>query len=558
MNVFDLAARITLDRSQYDEELNDAGQDLEGFGTRLKKGLGNAAKIGGAAIAAVTAAGVAITKAVLDGAAKTAEYGDNIDKMSQKLGISAQAYQEWDAILQHSGASIDSMQRGMMTLAAAAENGSEAFEQIGLSQEQVAKMNQEELFAAVIEGLQGIEDEGKRAVLAQKLLGGSAKELGALLNTSAEDVEEMRKRVHELGGVMSDEAVKAAASYQDSLQDMTTAFKGLSRGLFTQFMPSITTVMDGLTEIFAGNSEEGIGLISTGIDDLVTNITDKLPEFIDLGLGILGALGNAIIDNLPKLMESAGMIIGQIIAGIVSALPRIIEQAPEIIAAIVSGLSAAWPEIKAAGGELLSMLWEGIVASWGWFTGVVSEQFGLVKDNLTQTWEEMKNNANEKWQNLVTSVTQKIDTLKTNIKTRFDNIKTTIKNIIDKIKGFFNFEWELPHIKLPHFAISPSGWKFSDLLQGSIPTLGIEWYKKAYDEPYVFTKPTVVPGFGDGVGGEMVYGRDNLMRDIREAMGDGNVTINVYPSKGQSPEEIAKEVERVFVARSRQRRLLNA
>ena len=38
-----------------------------------------------------------------------AAYGDNIDKMSQKMGMSAEAYQEWDAVMQHSGTSMEAM-----------------------------------------------------------------------------------------------------------------------------------------------------------------------------------------------------------------------------------------------------------------------------------------------------------------------------------------------------------------------------------------------------------------------------------------------------------------
>ena len=63
--------------------------------------------------------------AFLKGAGDVAAYGDNIDKMSQKMGMSATAYQEWDAILQHSGASIETMKTGMKTLATAAETGND-------------------------------------------------------------------------------------------------------------------------------------------------------------------------------------------------------------------------------------------------------------------------------------------------------------------------------------------------------------------------------------------------------------------------------------------------
>lgn len=400
MDVFDLVAKIVLDQSEYDKGLDESGKKMEGFGDKLKSGLGIAAKAGGAAIAAVGAAGVALTKTVMDGAAEAAAYGDNIDKMSQKMGISAEAYQEWDAILQHSGSSIDGMQRGMMTLSNAVVKGSDAFQKLGLSQEQVASMNQEDLFAAVIEGLQGMEEGAERTALAQELLGGAAKELGPLLNTSAEDTEAMRQRVHELGGVMSNEAVKAAAAYQDSLQDMQTAFGGLKRGLMSEFMPSITKVMDGLTEIFSGDSDKGIAMISEGVDELVTTISDKLPEFLDLGMSILDSLIDAIVANLPKLLGTAGELIGKLIAGIISFLPELIRQAPEIIKAIIKGLVAAWPEIKSAGGDLVNMLGDGLEAAFWWLVDLGGQVVDRIVEGISNAWSGLVNWFNGLWNGL--------------------------------------------------------------------------------------------------------------------------------------------------------------
>ena len=221
MDVFDLVAKLTLDSSEYEKGLDDS----ESKGSSFVKGIKTAAKGVGIAVAAVTTATAAAGGAFINGAGKVAEYGDNIDKMSQKMGLSAEKYQEWDAILRHSGSSIDSMKASMKTLATAAETNSDAFEKLGISQEQLASMSQEELFEATISGLQNVSDTTERTYLAGKLLGRGATELGALLNTSAEDTEKMRQRVHELGGVMSDEAVKASAKYKDSLQDMTTAFQ---------------------------------------------------------------------------------------------------------------------------------------------------------------------------------------------------------------------------------------------------------------------------------------------------------------------------------------------
>ena len=222
---------------------NEAESAGKSGGIKLGNALGTGMKAAGATIAAAGAAVAGITSSFISASGAAAEYGDNIDKMSQKMGISAEAYQEWDAIMQHSGTSIEALKPSMKTLAQQAEKGSDAFQKLGISEEEVATLSQEDLFARVISGLQGMEEGTERTAITAQLLGKGATELGALLNTSAEETQAMRDRVHELGGVMSDEAVKAAAAYQDQLQDMQTAFSGLSRNLMSEFLPDMTNVM---------------------------------------------------------------------------------------------------------------------------------------------------------------------------------------------------------------------------------------------------------------------------------------------------------------------------
>ena len=223
---------------------------------------------------------------------------------------------------------------------------------------------------------------------------------------------------------MSDEAVKSAAAYQDSLQDMQTAFKGLSRGLFSEFMPSITTVMGGLTEIFSGNGDEGIAQISQGIDALITDISDKVPEFLDLGLGILESLIGAIIDNLPKLLGAAGEIIGKLIAGIIAALPSLIKQAPQIVKAVIDGLVAAWPDIREAGIELLDMLISGIDSVLNSLKDVADSIIGKIRDGISAGWTSLKNVG----KNIIDGILQ-------GLKDAWESVKTWFSNAVSNLRG---------------------------------------------------------------------------------------------------------------------------
>lgn len=226
----------------------ELGDEPAKAGSNFGSKMATAAK----GVIAVAGVGATFTTAIVQQTSEVAAFGDNIDKMSQKMGMTAEAYQEWDFIMQHCGTSMDSMKSSMKTLASAAETGSGAFEQLGISQEDIANMSQEELFGATISALQNVGSETERTYLAGQLLGRGATELGALLNTSAEDTEAMRQQVHALGGVMSNDAVKSAAAYQDSLQNMQTALGGIKNTLLSDFLPSMVEVMDGLTAVFSG------------------------------------------------------------------------------------------------------------------------------------------------------------------------------------------------------------------------------------------------------------------------------------------------------------------
>lgn len=343
MDVFNLQAKIGLDIKEYLSSLGKASDESNKFRLDIKGAFSSAMKVGAAAIGAVVTETTALSAALVKGVGDLAEYGDHIDKQSQKMNMSAQAYQEWDAIMQHSGTSIDSMRMSMKTLANAAESGNDAFGLLGMSLEDIQRMSSEELFKATIIALQNVESDTQRTYIAGQLLGRGATELGALLNTSAEDTEKMRQRVHELGGVMSDEAVKAAAAYQDSLQDMKTSMSGLTRGITSEFLPSFTEVMDGLTNIFAGE-DGGAEKVSKGIDDILGNISSAVTKLKPVVSKIGGVIASAVKENAPKLIKEGTKLFGDIVVGVVRNLPDILSTAGDVVGTIGDTLLGYLPD----------------------------------------------------------------------------------------------------------------------------------------------------------------------------------------------------------------------
>lgn len=326
MNVFDLAAKLSVDTSAYEAGMNAA--------------MASANKL----CSVMASIGAAVTKVAgsfIDAATSTASYGDNIDKMSQKIGISAQAYQEWSFVMEHCGTSIDVMQAGMKTLSSAVTRGSEsatsAFNALGISIDQAASMSQEDLFTAVIYGLQQMESGAERTSIASTLLGRSATELGALLNTSAADTQNMINQVHSLNGVMSDEAVRASAGFADSLQNMRTAMQGFKNNLMAEFLPSLSTVMDGLAKIFAGDSS-GLALIRQGVNNFAVSLRQVIPTFVAVAGEIIQSIASALMQNMPVILQSAMYLIQTFINGISQNMPMILNMIGQMLNMVAQAL----------------------------------------------------------------------------------------------------------------------------------------------------------------------------------------------------------------------------
>lgn len=343
-------------QSIFDGEADKAGVSAgKKFGGSMGSALGGALKTGVTAVAGLATAAVGAGTAFAASANSVAAYGDNIDKMSQKMGLTAEAYQEWDAVMQHSGTSMETMKASMKTLANAVEGGNEAFAELGITEEQLANMNQQEIFEATIASLQNVDDTTQRTYLAGKLLGRGATELGALLNTSAEDTQAMRDRVHELGGVMSDEAVTNSAAFKDSLQDLTTSFAGVKNSIMSEMLPSFTSVMDGFSSLITG--EEGAQeKITAGMEGIVQNITEVLPRliegfsviaqsFMEVAPELISTLAQGLLDALPTLLPSLIELVGEIGSQLIALLPQLVEVGLQVILELANGIAQALPDL---------------------------------------------------------------------------------------------------------------------------------------------------------------------------------------------------------------------
>lgn len=364
MNFLGLTATLGLDKSNYDKGLNDAESSASSFGSKLKTGLKVAAGLTTAALTATTAAAVASSKAFVNAAKSTAQTGDVVDKQSQKVGFSAKSWQEWDYVLKLAGADMQSATMGIKTMtnqvSAAKKGNKEAvanFKALGISVKDLKNMSREDIFEKVISSLQKMPESANRAALANKLLGRSGQELTPLFNMTNEETKKAIKTANDYGMVMNDKAVKASANFQDSLTTLQGAMSGLKNNMMSNFLPSLTTVMDGLSQVFSGkNSEEGMKKIEVGIMTLIDKLQAEMPKFMELGKTIIVSVLKGFAPMLPSLVSTIFDIGIQAITTVVSMVPQMMPTIITGIQGMMNALMNALPVIINGVTQLLMSL----------------------------------------------------------------------------------------------------------------------------------------------------------------------------------------------------------
>lgn len=340
------------------KQSDEAGGKFEKFGSVMK----SVGKVLAVTMAAIGTAAVAAGKQLWDMANDVAEAGDAIDKTSQKIGISAESYQEWDYVFQRCGADVNNLQTGMKKLsgvitdaAGGSDSAAQKLSAVGLSIEDLNGKSQDEQLSIVISALQDMESGAARTAAANDLLGKSATDMAAVLNMTAEETDALKQEAQDYGMVMSNEAVAASAAFEDSLTRMQGTIGGLKNRMVGELLPGITMIMDGLSDLVAGNEQAGEE-ITNGVTSVIETVTEMIPQAVELisliaaailesAPSIIRALAEGVINAIPTLLPVVMQVITELVTALLELLPQIVEAGMQILASLITGIAAALPTL---------------------------------------------------------------------------------------------------------------------------------------------------------------------------------------------------------------------
>ena len=471
--------------------LKAAGQKVKDFGAKVQEA--------GKKLSGLSAGAGAIGGALLKMGYDAAQSADEINTLSKQTGLSTEEIQKLQYASDLLDVSFESVAGALKKFKGKIDPSNESLAALGVNvlNADGSLRDANDVFFDTVSALSEIDNETERDQKAMELFGKSADELAGLIDDGGAAFREFGDEAESLGLILDQDTLDALNETNDTIDKVKANLKGTA----AQIGADVGTVLAPLLEKIAG---------------LISQVTERLremnPETMETILkivGVVAALAPTII-IIGKLISGIGSVIS-VIGAVVGVLGGPLTLAIAAVIAIGVLLYKNWDKIKAFAIQLK----DNVVAAWN-----------TMKENVVNAVTGLRDGVANAWESLKAKVTGVVD----NIKQKFEDLKAKIKSIVDAIKGFFTGEWKTPKIKLPHFKITPSGWRFDDLLKGTIPKLSIEWYKSAYQNPVMFTSPTVVntpqgyKGFGDGTGAEIVMGLDKL----RELVGAGqNVTVNV-------------------------------
>lgn len=288
--------------------------------------------------------------------------------------------------------------------------------------------------------------------------------------------------------------------------------------------------------------------VSTNLLPAIQNFIGFLEAHPIIAKAIVGITAFLAIGG-PLLTLIGGIAMGiSALSGVFAVLASPVTLIIGLITALVAGFMYLWNTSSAFRAFFIKIWWEikdTVQAVVSFFQSAVQI--------IQQAWAGITGF----FSGIVQGIIKTFSDIKQKITEPFDNARETISGIVEKIKGFFPLTLGkiFDGLKLPHFSISGGEFPYGIAGKGSLPKFSVEWYKKAEDQPYMFSGATL---FGAGErNDEILYGRRQLMRDIATASSanGGDITINVYGSNGMSVTELAAAVEQRLIEAQKRRRL---
>lgn len=303
---------LSLKSSAFSKGMRSATVQVQTFQTSMKAaaasaaamGAGIAAAAGGAALAGL----VALTKQAM-------RVGDEMAKLSDSVGISAENMAGLRLGAQLAGTEIESLTTGVVHLQRAIADGDPVLQQIGLDPQELLRMSAFEQLGATADALRKVGNQAKRTDFIQTLFGRGGREMSALLQQGSEGFRNLTVEAGKYGLALSRLDLGKIEAANDSFTRVKAALSGIGH----QIAVELAAPIEGVGRLFTEMATQGYtagAIVRTGIHFVVAEVAaladmlrDLLHVLEQVKATAVGAFG-VVQQKVGGLVADLGALIG--------------------------------------------------------------------------------------------------------------------------------------------------------------------------------------------------------------------------------------------------------
>lgn len=493
---------------------------------------------------------------------------DDLNTLAKQSGLTTEEIQQMKYASDMIDVSFEDVSGALRKMKPKMNETNATFKRLGVEVKNAddSLRNVNEVFYESIAALSKISNETERDQVAMELFGKSADQLAGIIDDGGKALKEYGDEAERLGLILDQETLDKINAVNDKLDESKAKLNAAKLELGAVVAEALAPLISNLA------------LIVEKLAVWMSKLTPEQARFVLIVAAVVAALAPLLI-IIGSLITAIGTIttaIAGVAAAVGAALPWLALVTAAIIGIvwavkhwdeIVAFTEDLWKKIKKEfenGIKLTKKVIDDFVAK---VTKKLAElktntitKLNEIKTNIITKTNEIKLNVTTAWENIRSTVSNKASQMKNDVFNAFESAKNIVSNAVQTIKNALNFSWSLPHLKLPHVSVTwsePDSRLLKFLGVSQIPHLSVAWYKKAYDNPVLFTSPTVLQtpygakGFGDKAGGEVVLS----MSKLRELVGSGSsdVTIIVNNYADTNIDRLADKIQDRFVKLQKQR-----
>jgi hypothetical protein len=282
--------------------------------------VANTAKTTAIAIAGVSTALVAVAKSA-------ASAGDQFQKMSLRLGISAQTLSEFAHVARISGSSIETVENGFRVLSArmldvqqGLEESRRTFRNLGIEVENANGNLRavEEVFMDSVEALNNLTSETEKTALAQELFGRAGTRLLPIVKSGKDGIQALREEAQTLGITFNQLEAEQSAAFEDALTRLKSSMTGLKNAIGLELIPAFAVLFDEITNKiknviprvrdFAKQTAVVFLAIPRTVQDVFASLATNLEDFFINASQNLGEFAKGALTGFVELTKELALI----------------------------------------------------------------------------------------------------------------------------------------------------------------------------------------------------------------------------------------------------------